>query len=252
MDDLDSIFDDIFSTPFIIETSKFKEVERFNDKYIQLLNLNRYPSKEVQKSLILHEHPFQYTTVNPEHVDYTFAVENFIYTHFIPPSTKLYINGVYFYSGKNSHNITSFFAYAAGYESLNELSCYPFKTSSITISLMTKNTAHNQRYNNMYQIKIKFETDKDGDKIVKSDFVLTAYISYTKTQAIQQIIYILSGIFNELRFEPILFTYIINFNYSDDQIENLVKILERNKNKFSHKFKIYAINKAYHESARRG
>lgn len=239
--------EDLFEEFFGEAKDEMIKIERYNDIYDKMLNLDRYPSKEVQKSFTTSEHSYFYYPITPKDDQYYYAVDNFINNLFIPENSKILINGTWFYGGKNTHNINSFYAYPMGYEDKNEFNCYPFLTAPFQISKMSECQNHNKRYNDRYQIKIKLETDMKGDKIVTNDMILSCYFADTKSQALLQIIYLLTNIFNNLRQQPIEFTYILYYHIPFDQIGKLVDILERNKKKFIEKIRFYELNKNYNE-----
>ena len=231
-----------FVDPILIDEAN----QQFHNKYYSLINLKRYPHKNsVYQVDTDNKHPHLYEKITQEMDGYISAVDNFIDNEMIPKHTRLLINGVWFHSKTNTHNIISFYAYAAGYDYLNDLNCYPYQTAPIQISMMRECTNHNARYNKKYQTKIKLETDGIGESLVKENYILTAYIAPTKQQAIKQIIYLLSHVFNELRNKPITFTYILNLKYENEPMDIMVKILERNKNKFVSRIKLYERNKSF-------
>lgn len=209
----------------------------------ELLNLNKYPS-------ISRVIQFQNDSINPYDMnqifmdddDYFVALNNFFEYQIIPKNHKLYINGIWIYLKLNTHGISSFYAYPAGYNKLNCQNCYPYATSAFQISLMEKCTNHNAIYNQQYQTKVQIERDEIGRNITNYDLIITAYVAPDKTTALKQIIYLLANVYNYIRPEYYDFNYF--FQFSDSEEKNLIikKNLDRNYIRFQSRIGCFFLN----------
>lgn len=200
-------------------------MEEKETEYISsILNLPYYP-EFVQNNNA--SEPRHYNVVVPDMEIYSDSLDNFLEHEFIPERVKILINNCWFYSKKNSHNIISFYAYT----DLNN--SYALQTSAFQISLMKECTAHNARYNDFFQTKVKLETDSNGKKI-NDNLILTAYVAETKKNALKQIIHLYTSIVNNIINKPVEKNVLVEINNP-----KLTKVLERNEKKFVKRIKQY-------------
>lgn len=230
-------------------------VQSYESDYNDLINLKCYPHHNdiIYIDQTINMLPFEYDTIDENNSDFESALENFINNLFIPSNKKLLLHGVYYFCKKNCHDIISFYAYPSGYEMYNKHNCYPYMTSAMQLSLMTRCTEHNKRYNGNYQIKIKIENDIKGHKF-EQNHILTAYIAENKSNALKLIIYVLTCVYEELREGNTLYPYkailVLPIMYNTNKqgkktVIDIQNLLDKNRKKIVDKIKLYNHNKNY-------
>ena len=210
--------------------AKINELLNYNINY-NLIEIKTNPNNNKMT-------PYDFIIINPTDQNYKEALNNFINNNnsMIPKNHKLIINDVYYYYSNNNHNKKALYAYPCGFEELNSQGKYPLLTAPFQINLHKKCKKHNNRYNNYYYTQVTILNDYNGEHFpYKNKLIFSAYISQTFSNALIQIIYILSRFifFIKCKLKLPRINKINIFNIKD---ERLISILRKNEKKLLEKF----------------
>jgi len=223
----DNIYNDIIIKPsYNLEI--YNLLNYFSDKYFNINN-----DKSINN----------YISIIPDNENYQIAYNNFINNSNlrILENHKILINNIWFYINKNHHSRISIFAYPNGFENLNNQNIYPLLTAPFQINTLKECKNHNEKYNNKFYTQIVIINNIEGNKFINHKHSFTAHFANTETEALIQIIYILSEIYKLIKeFHNI--ENIISNNITYDVNEDIKYLLDRNIKRFFEKYKKYILS----------